>query len=120
MTIGERTERVRFVERSRTRLAGGGYDTAIAVLGEVWASVHPVAAQEGEELGRRFGSTSYIVEFHADDKPLTLTTGCDVEWLYPPGGVAVTMNIRAIRQAKNTIQNLEIVAEAGATPPGPA
>lgn len=119
MNIGERTERVRFVERSRTREEGGDYTTSIAVLGEVWASVVPVAAQEGEELGRRFGSTSYLVEFHADDKPTALMTGHDVEWLTAPGGVAVTMNIRAIRQAKQSVQNLEIVAEAGATPPGP-
>jgi len=109
--IGKLTERVRFVTRARTQLAGGSYATADEVLGEVWAEVRPVEAREGEQIGRRYGSTSYVITMHADDKPPTLNVGHHVIWIT---GDNAPMNLRAIRQSRRGVLFLELVAEAGA------
>lgn len=113
---GKRTERIQFVVPRRTKVAGGGYEVTRDVLGEVWADVRPVAATESEKQGRRFGSTTYMVEIHADDKPEGLTTAAVIVWLT---GGNVEMNVRAVRQAAQSVQTLELVGETGVvTGPG--
>jgi hypothetical protein len=89
--IGEFTEDVRFVRRGRTQDSSGSYTTADTTLGEVFAEVKPVEAREGEQGGRLYGSTSYLITFPADDKPDGLTTADHVVWL---SGGNVEFNIR--------------------------
>jgi head-tail adaptor len=110
---GAMRERVTFLRSARTQRTDGGYDVATTELATVWAAVRPVQAGEREQAGRLFGATSYLVEIWADDKPSALTTDDTLRWDTAPGG-AVSLNVRAIRQAPRRAMALELVCEAGA------
>lgn len=112
MAAGQMRERVSFRSQSRVQRADGGYDTTVATASTAWASVRPVAANEGEQAGRQYGATTYMIEVWASDKPSGLTTDYVLRWETAPGG-AVDFNIRAIRQSGSRPLNLEIVAEKG-------
>jgi head-tail adaptor len=111
--LGDLNEVIRFVRRAKTQRADGGYDTSETALGEAWAAVKPVEAREGEQAGRLFGSTSYLLTIHADDRPSGLTVDDHLVWVTGPSG-EVTLNLRAIRQAGSAALFLELVGEAGA------
>lgn len=113
MSAGQMRERVSFRSQSRVQRADGGYDTTVATVVTRWASVRPVAGAEGEQAGRQFGATTYMIEIWAGDKPSGLTTDYVLRWETAPGG-AVDFNIRAIRQSSLRPLALEIVAEKGA------
>lgn len=112
MSASTRRERVSFRTKGRVQRDDGGYDTTATTSSTVWAAVKPVAANEKEEAGRLFGSTSYLITILADDKPAGLTTGSIVRWETAPGG-AVDFNLRAIRQPPRRPLELELVGEKG-------
>jgi head-tail adaptor len=114
MKTGDMRERVSFLRDTRTQTDDGGFTVTATTLGTVRAAVRAVAANEREEAGRLFGATSYMFTIHARDMPAGLTTGDAVSWLTAPGGSAVTMQIRGIRQQIGRTIFLEIVGEAGA------
>jgi head-tail adaptor len=111
MDAGKLTEELWFVRRTRVQKASGGYDFTDSIIGTPFAEVRPVDGREGEQAGRQFGSTTFLVTIYADDKPTDLTTADHIVWLT---GGHVQLNIRAIRQAAPRAMFLEIVAEAGA------
>lgn len=109
--LGDFRDYVTFRRVGRVQRADGGYNTTPADLVEVACDVRPLDAREGEQAGRLYGSTTYSITLHADDKPDDLTTDDAARWSTAPGGVAVDLNIRAIRQAKGRALMLEIIAE---------
>lgn len=114
MKTGDFRDRVSFIRDTRTQTDDGGFTVAATTLGTVRAAVRAVAANEREEAGRLFGATSYLFTIHARDMPTGLTTGDAVSWITAPGGSAVTMQIRGIRQQTGRALFLEIIGEAGA------
>jgi head-tail adaptor len=111
MSSGGMRERVAFKRVTRTKRSDGGYDTSTSTISTVWASVQPVAAREGEQAGRLFGSTSYIITVYSSSKPSDLTTDDMITWTT---GGSVNFNIRGIRQAGPRASYTEIIAEKGA------
>lgn len=111
MASGQMRERVTFQRTARTKRSDAGYDTTLSQIGAAWASVEPVAAKEGEQAGRLFGSTTYIVTIYAAAKPCDLTTDDTLTWCT---GGSVSFNIRGIRAAGSRGLYLEIIAEKGA------
>ena len=113
MSSGQMRERVSFKRTARTKRSDGGYDTSLTTLSTVWASVEPVAAREGEQAGRLYGSTSYMITVYNSSKPSDLTTDDMLTWVT---GGNVNFNIRGIRQAGRRGSFTEIIAERGAIP----
>lgn len=111
MASGQMRERITFKRTARVKRSDGGYDTSLTTLATVWASVEPVAAREGEQAGRLFGSTSYVITVYNSSKPAALTTDDTITWVT---GGNVNFNIRGIRQAGPRGSYTEIIAEKGA------
>lgn len=111
MSAGAKRERVSFRRTTRVKRSDGGYDVTTSVLKTVWASVEPVSAREGEQAGRLYGSTSYVVTVYNLSKPTDLTTDDTITW---DTKGSVSFNIRGIRQAGLRSTDTEIIVEKGA------
>jgi head-tail adaptor len=112
VTIGQRTERIAIVRRTRVQRTDGGYNTSVAIASTRWASVKPVRSKEHEIAGSLRAPVTYVLE--VDSRGMDVTHDDTIVWTTRDNAV---LNVREVRLPNVRSLPLTIVAESGVITP---